>query len=373
MDAKKPYAVAIIIQIIYTGMFVFIKAAFNQGFNTFVFVFYTQAAACLLLVPIAVLRERKNVKSMPLRLLFKLFLCALLGNTFSINLLDAALKYTSATVQSAISSSKPVVTFFLALLLRMEVVKLRSSQGIAKVTGIALCLAGVLVIAFFTGPPLSPVNHHRAFHTSHTSSDLTSRVTWVKGTFLKLLGDIAWSLWIIFQAALLKEYPNTMLVTVTHCVFSTAQTFVVAAVAERDMARWKLGLDISLLSILYTGFVVAGVSYYLQVWCMEMKGPVFLAIWFPLCFVLTMFCSSFFLGEVIHVGSIVGGILLTAGLYSVLWAKSKETKTMVEPCSELNMTESAQDEEEERKPEENQRKVRENHEDEVPASAVEQV
>ncbi|CAL5075825.1 unnamed protein product [Urochloa decumbens] len=368
MDAKKPYVVAIIIQVIFTGMFVLIKAAFNQGFNTFVYVFYTQAAACLLLVPIAVLRERENMKSMSFRLLFKLFLCALLGNTFSINLLDVALKYTSATVQSAISNSKPVVTFFLALLLRMEVVKLRSSHGIAKVTGIVLCLAGVLVVAFFTGPALSPVNHHRAFHTSHTSSDLTSRVTWIKGTFLKLFGDITWSLWIIFQAALLKEYPNRMLVTVTQCVFSTAQTFVVAAVAERDMARWKLGLDISLLSILYTGFVVSGLSNYLIVWCMEMKGPVFLAIWFPLCFVLTMFCSSFFLGEVIHVGSILGGILLTAGLYSVLWAKSKET--IVEPCSEVNMTESAQDEEEERKPEENQRKVREDHEDDVPASAV---
>lgn len=81
----------------------------------------------------------------------------------------------------------------------MEVVKLRSQHGIAKVTGVALCLAGVFVIAFFTGPALSPVNHHRAFHTDHVSSDPTSRATWIKGTFLKLLGDITWSLWIIFQ------------------------------------------------------------------------------------------------------------------------------------------------------------------------------
>jgi len=58
MDAKKPYAVAVIIQVIYTGIFVILKAAFNQGFNTFVFVFYSQAAACHLLLPIALLRER---------------------------------------------------------------------------------------------------------------------------------------------------------------------------------------------------------------------------------------------------------------------------------------------------------------------------
>jgi multidrug transporter EmrE-like cation transporter len=49
------------------------------------------------------------------------------------------------------------------------------------------------------------------------------------------------------------------------------------------------------------GFVVTGVSYYLQAWCVEMKGPVFYAAWTPLGFVFTMFYSSF-LGEVVHLG-----------------------------------------------------------------------
>ncbi|GJN32231.1 hypothetical protein PR202_gb20722 [Eleusine coracana subsp. coracana] len=325
MDAK-PYIVAIIIQVIYTGMFVIIKAAFNQGFNTFVFVFYSQAAASLLLLPIAVVRGR---------------------NTFAIHMLNVALRYTSATVQSAISNSKPVVTFCLAFLLRMEVVKLRSSSGIAKVTGIVLCLAGVFMIAFFVGPPFSPVNHHRAFHTGHASSDVTGHVTWIKGTFLKLLGDMAWSLWIVFQSALLKEYPNKMLVTVSQSLFSTAQTFVMAAIAEREMSRWKLKLDITLIAVLYHGFVVTGVLNYLQVWCIEMKGPVFLAIWFPLCFIFTIFTSSF-LGEIIHLGSILGGILLIGGLYSLLWAKRKEF--MVEPSGEVNKVEDALDDKGHRKP-----------------------
>ncbi|TVU39488.1 hypothetical protein EJB05_12910, partial [Eragrostis curvula] len=369
MDTK-PYVVAIIIQVIYTGMYILIKAALNQGFNTFVFIFYSQAAASILLLPIAVLRERKNVRSMPFGLLWKLFLCALIGNTFSINLLTVALRYTSATVQSAISNSKPVVTFCLAFLLRMEVVRLQSAYGLAKVTGIALCLAGVFVIAFFVGPPLSPVNHHRAFHTGHASSDATGHVTWIKGTFLKLLGDMTWSLWIVFQAALLKAYPNKMLVTTLQCIFSTMQTFLVAVVVERDMSRWKLKLDISLAAILYNGFIVSGASYYLQVWCMEMRGPVFLAIWFPLCFVFTIFASSFFLGEIIHLGSILGGILLVGGLYSVLWAKSKEP--ILEPCGQVNTLEDAQCNEDQRKPEEN-KMGREEHDEETAAYVVEQL
>ncbi|RCV10484.1 hypothetical protein SETIT_2G115800v2 [Setaria italica] len=174
---------------------------------------------------------------------------------------------------------------------------------------------------------------------------------WIKGTFLKLSGDLAWSLWIVFQAALLKEFPNKMLVTVIQCVFSTVQALVVAAVAERDITRWKLRPDISLLAIIYTGFVVSGLSYFLQVWCMEMKGPVFFAVWMPLGFIFTMFCSSFFLGEIIHLGSILGGILLIGGLYSVLWAKSKET-TIEPACS----VESAQDSKEHMKPVGNQEK-----------------
>jgi hypothetical protein len=58
MDTKKPYILAIVIVAIYTGMYVISKAAFNQGMNSFVFVFYRQAAASLLLVPIALVLER---------------------------------------------------------------------------------------------------------------------------------------------------------------------------------------------------------------------------------------------------------------------------------------------------------------------------
>lgn len=44
----------------------------------------------------------------------------------------------------------------------------------------------------------------------------------------------------------------------------------------------------------------------------------------PVGLVLTVLCSSAFLGEVVRLGSILGGALLVAGLYSVLWGKSKE-------------------------------------------------
>ncbi|RLN35686.1 WAT1-related protein [Panicum miliaceum] len=234
----------------------------------------------------------------------------------------------------------------------MEVVNLRSSSGIAKVSGAALCLAGVLVMALYAGPELSPVSHHRAF-TAHAPGSWRRPCEYIKGGVDRR------------HARILKEFPNRMLVAFSLCVFSALQSLVIAAVAERDFSRWKLRLDVSLVAITYNlihdllggawwtdksmeqGFVVTGVSYYLQAWCVEMKGPVFCAAWLPLYSVFTMFCSSF-LGEIVHLGSILGGILLIGGLYSVLWGKSKESEFA--SCSDMNTIDGAQDEQEHNKP-----------------------
>ncbi|KAM0862373.1 hypothetical protein ACQ4PT_045317 [Festuca glaucescens] len=322
---KKAYVVAMVIQVIYTGMYVVSKAALDGGMNSFVFIFYRQAAATLLLVPLAIILERRNAPPMSLWLFTKIFMYALLGSTVSMNLHNLSLKYTSATVASATSNSIPVITFLFAVLLHLEAIKLRASSGAAKLAGVALCIAGVLVIALYAGPPLSPLNHHRAFAGHAHAGGGNKQGQWMKGTFLMLLANVTWSLWIVLQARLLKEYPNKLLLTALQCLLSTGQSLALAAAAtggKRDV--WRLRLDVGLVAVAYSGFVVTGVSFYLQAWCIEKRGPVFLAMSNPLGLLLTVFCSSFFLGEVVHLGSILGGALLVAGLYSVLWGKSKE-------------------------------------------------
>ncbi|KAI5022029.1 hypothetical protein ZWY2020_058759 [Hordeum vulgare] len=326
---KKAYVVAMVIQVIYTGMYVVSKAAFDGGMNTFVFIFYRQAAATLLLLPLAILLERRNAPPMSLWLFTKIFMFALLGNTVSMNLHNISLKYTSATVASATSNSIPVITFLFAVLLHLEAIKFRAASGTAKLAGVALCVAGILVIALYAGPPLSPLNHHRAFHARAASTAGGKQGQWMKGTFLMLLANVTWSLWIVLQARLLKEYPNKLLATALQCLLSTVQSLALAAAVTagsgEDMsAAWRLRLDVGLVAVAYSGFVVTGVSFYLQAWCIERRGPVFLAMSNPVGLVLTVFCSSFFLGEVVHLGSVLGGALLVAGLYSVLWGKSKE-------------------------------------------------
>uniref|UniRef100_K4AGU8 WAT1-related protein n=1 Tax=Setaria italica TaxID=4555 RepID=K4AGU8_SETIT len=97
MDAK-PYILAIIIVAIYAGMYVISKAAFDHGMNSFVFVFYRQAAASVWLLPIALVLGR---------------------STLGLNFSNASVTLTSATVASATSNSTPVITFRLGTALQV--------------------------------------------------------------------------------------------------------------------------------------------------------------------------------------------------------------------------------------------------------------
>ena len=54
---KRIYMVIIVIQAIYTGMYLVSKAALDHGMNSFVFIFYRQAAATVFLAPISMFLE----------------------------------------------------------------------------------------------------------------------------------------------------------------------------------------------------------------------------------------------------------------------------------------------------------------------------
>lgn len=58
MAGKKPYVVVVLIQFLFAGMAILSKVAFDGGMNTFVFVFYRQAIAAVLLTPTAIFFER---------------------------------------------------------------------------------------------------------------------------------------------------------------------------------------------------------------------------------------------------------------------------------------------------------------------------
>ncbi|XP_030973971.1 WAT1-related protein At5g64700-like [Quercus lobata] len=329
MKEKKPFLIVILIQAIYCGMFLLSKAALDGGMNNFVFVFYRQAAATIFLAPLAVFFERKKALPLSLVTFCKIFLLSLFGIVLSLDIYGIAIVYTSATLAAAITNCLPVITFFLAVLLRMEVLELRTIAGVAKLAGILFCIAGAATLAFYKGPHLKFFGQHHLFghpkledHLVH----LPSNKAWIKGCFLFLISSTFWGLWLVLQAPVMKSYPPKLLFTTLQCFLSSIQSFAIAIAFERDPSQWKLGWNVRLLAVAYCGIVVTGLTYYLQAWVIEKKGPVFLAMSTPLALIMTMFSSAILLGEIISLGSLLGGLLLVGGLYSVLWGKSREQK-----------------------------------------------
>ncbi|KAL6621177.1 hypothetical protein ACP70R_033609 [Stipagrostis hirtigluma subsp. patula] len=188
------------------------------------------------------------------------------------------------------------------------------------------CVAGVTILAFYQGPELKSLNHRSPFHqisNSHARVTAHSKCTWILGIFLMTVGTSFWALWTVLQGPMLEAYPSKLLNTTLQMIFATVQSFFIALAVERDFSRWKLGLDIGLIAVLYSGILVSGISYYMQVWVIDKSGPVFLAMTMPITLLVTIILTSL-LGEAVTLGSILGGVIMVGGLYCVLWAKRTE-------------------------------------------------
>ncbi|BAS72597.1 Os01g0546100, partial [Oryza sativa Japonica Group] len=326
MGNREVLVVAFFIRSIYGGVQIVTKIAFNRGMSTTVFVFYRHAIAILFLVPVAFVVERKTAPPLSYKILLKLFVHALYGIAGSVNIYGLGLSYSSATSSSAISNLLPVLAFFLAVLMGMESLNLKRIHGIAKVFGVLFSIVGVIILAFYQGPELKSLNlqHLSSRNVVPTGSTAYTTKAWTSGIFLTVLSTTSWALWTVLQGLMLEVYPSKLLNTTIQMVFATIQCFFIALAVERDFSRWKLGLDAGLIAVIYSGALVSGLAYYMQVWVIDKSGPVFLAMTMPITLIVTIVLSSFVLGEAVTLGSIISGVVMVGGLYCVLWAKKAE-------------------------------------------------
>ncbi|CAL4975925.1 unnamed protein product [Urochloa decumbens] len=232
MGSIAPYAVSLLLRLIYGVTNILTKGAFSQGTSACVLVFYRFLIASVLLLPVAFAFERKTAPPLSFKVSLKLFVHALYGMSASTIISYIGLKYTSATSASAVTNLLPVFTFFLAVLFRMESLNLKRSHGIVKVSGLVLCSIGVTVLALYQGPELKSFIHHRLFHeTSHDSTNSTRK--WILGVILQSFAAAMWALWAVLQGHLFGEYPSKLLNTTLQIVFASIQSFLMALLIER--------------------------------------------------------------------------------------------------------------------------------------------
>ncbi|KAK4429545.1 WAT1-related protein [Sesamum alatum] len=323
MEKQKPYIAVVIMQCSYAGMILLSKAAMSSGLKPSVFVAYRQAFAALALLPLAFFFRSKGGPPLTWTGLCKIFFISSYGLALSLNLNFAGLDYISATFGTAILSIVPALVFIMAVCLRIESLSIIEWHGMAKVLGAILGLSGAMAFTFYKGPPLYSTheNHHSSFHDKiHTKQE------WIKGSLLAIVAQLFYSMWLTMQAPLLKQYPDKLRLMIMQCGFSCLTATIYGAAMERNISSWKLSWNIQLLSIAYCGVIVTGITYWLQAWVIEKKGPVFSAIFGPLALILAAIFSALFLRETLYWGSVLGGGLLVAGLYSFLWGRNQEAQ-----------------------------------------------
>ncbi|KAI3982206.1 hypothetical protein MKX01_019112 [Papaver californicum] len=197
----------------------------------------------------------------------------------------------------------------------LEKVDIRSLSTLAKIVGTVICVSGAFCIAFMKGPKLlntefSPQQQDQnsvILHYFNSSVTVGSPNNWMLGCFLLLGSCVCWSVWLILQVPMSASYPNHLCLSAWMCFFATLQSAVVTYFLEPNPNSWHLNSSFELLCALYSGVIGSAFSFFVQAWCVSLRGPLFSA-----CSILYVLLS------------LEGAFAVVTGLYIVLWGKAKQ-------------------------------------------------
>ncbi|KAL0760668.1 hypothetical protein Bca101_076818 [Brassica carinata] len=303
-----PFASTIVVECVTVGSTTLYKAAALRGLSFYVFVFYSYVVSTLVLLPLSLIYGRSTrLPSAKSPVFFKIFLLALLG-FMSMIAGCKGVEYSSPTLASAISTLTPAFTFTLAIVFR-EVAdpenilsggKNEKSEIIRVMEDLnpdSPLMSGALVVVLYKGPKLLAASHYHHLTLSESS--------WILGGILLAAQYLLISVWLIIQTRIMEVYPQEITVVFLYSLCGTLISAPVCMFAEKNLTSFLLKPDVSLVSIMYT-------------------GPVYISLFKPLSIVIAVGMSAIFLGDAIHLGSVIGSVVLSLGFYSVIWGKARE-------------------------------------------------
>ncbi|KAI3871086.1 hypothetical protein MKX03_019828 [Papaver bracteatum] len=291
-------------QVGYAFLYFITEASFNHGLNPYVYRTYSHIVSGFAVLPFAYFLEKKIRPKLTLALFAEIFVLSLFGVRLTLNMYFASLKYTSPTFLASMVNTIASLTPIIAVVPRLEVIDIKSIRGVAKVLGTIVSLAGVMTMTLYRGP-----------------AEKNLWKNWLKGSVLLVASCITWSMWYIMQDITLKRYPAPLSLTTWMSFVGAAQSAVFTVIVHHKPKPWVIGFNIDLWAIIYSGVVCSGLIVFIQLWCTEKKGPVFVTMFNPVSTVLVAVLAYFILGERLYVGSIIGGVIVIFGLYTMLWGK----------------------------------------------------
>ncbi|KAK9064146.1 hypothetical protein SSX86_018018 [Deinandra increscens subsp. villosa] len=335
--SSKPFMLMILLQTAYAVNGLVVKSALNKGLNHYTFAVYRNLIAALFFSPFAFFLERKVRPKMTISIFLKIMLLGLLEPVLDQNLYFGGMKYTTATFAAAMCNIVPAITFLMAWLFRLEMVKIKSLHSQGKMIGTLLTIGGAMAMTLIKGPAIQLIpapswkNHHHhppPTPSNNIQTNSNSQMMMIKGSLMITAGCFSWATFVILQAVTLKSYPAELSLTTLVCMMGALEGSVLAVVAQRTAAAsisiWAINWDIKLFAAIYSGIMCSGFAYYIFGLVMQERGPVFVTAFNPLGMIIVAIMGSFILAEKLYLGSVVGAMVIVVGLYLVLWGKSKD-------------------------------------------------
>lgn len=289
--------------------------------SDYVFVVYSNALAVPVLFLCSLLfHRRRSPPPLTPSILCRIFLLGLVSCSLQM-LKFIGIGYSSPTLASAMTNLIPAFTYVLAIVTRMEKLDLKVKSSRAKCLGTLVSVAGALLITIYKGPGIEFASTTPSMLTHNL---LLPRSNWIIGGFLTAAAAFMVAVLLVFQTSIIRDYPAELIVTLISHIFATMQSSLVSLIAERDPSAWRLRLDMELIAVGYSGIFVVALRGAVYAWVLHQKGPVFVAMFKPVAIVIAVVMGVTFLGDVLHLGSVIGAAIIAFGFYTVMWGKAKE-------------------------------------------------
>ncbi|KAM7256790.1 hypothetical protein ACFE04_012531 [Oxalis oulophora] len=326
IQTSKEVSGMVLVQLILTGMLLLSRVILDQGQFIFALLTYRHLVAAICVAPVAFFMERDMLKKINLSALCWMFLTALSGIPIGIGLFYYGIRDTTATYTAEFANLVPILTFFFSIIFGLERVNFRKCDGKMKVAGVIVCVAGALVFNLYKGK----VYHFRKYETSvvKETTSYPHKLNLNRG-FLMLAGScIGDAVWYVIQVKQFEIFPSKYWATVITCIFGSLQSAIVGVLMDHSGAAWRLGWDLQLVNIIYSGALTTGASFCLISWGIVTKGPNYPAMFSPLALIFTAIAEVLIFNEGITIGIIVGMMMIISGLYAYLYGAELELKEL---------------------------------------------